>query len=281
MDHLQRGALIHEILQQFMTATKDDPPSIAARDRHLAMLREISDAAGDERVRRGVAGLPLVWKQDKRIIDEDLVRWYDREMHFIAQTGLLPGAFEARFGPPGPGYGEEDPDLSSDEPLELVVNRRTIRVQGRIDRIDWDEKRERFRVIDYKTGKARARQKDVFAQGTMLQLAVYLRAAAHLLDIDERDGEAQYFYATSAGEFKRHVLAGAHLSDLTQEFEQILDTIASGVDDGYFAPNPLENKFNCKWCDYADVCDVKIDRIMQRKAGDERGAAFIALGEIE
>jgi len=281
MDHLQRGSLIHEILQTFLsTIGRDDPPRPEARDRHLALLLRISDEAGDERVRRGVAGLPIVWAHDKRVIDEDLIRWYDREAREIGAGDLRPGAFEARFGPDAPGYGPSDPHLSSDEPLALTVVNRTVRVQGRIDRVDWDDARTRFRVIDYKTGRKRNKRDEIFAGGKALQLAVYLRAAARLLGIPERDGEAMYFYVTSRGGFERHTLTGDVLIAEAGQLEQILTTIADGVDGGFFAPNPLKNRENCKWCDYADVCDARIDRIMERKAADPRGDAYRALEDI-
>jgi RecB family exonuclease len=284
IDHLQRGSLIHEILQKFLSEiVPGDPPSNEARDRHLALLMKIAHEEGEERVHRGVTGRPLIWKMDKKAIDEDLVRWYDEELKDAASTGMVPGAFEARFGPGGWGFGPEDETLSSDEPLAITVDGPTVYVQGRIDRIDWMREGGRFRVIDYKTGKKNARDKDTFAAGTMLQLPIYLRAAARMLGRSETDGEAQYFYVSSRGNFKRHVVSGAELDASQADFERILETIADGVDGGYFAPNPEgpDKRNNCMWCDYKDVCDAQIARIMVNKAGDARSTAFIALRDIE
>lgn len=284
IDHLQRGSLIHDILQKFLTAiVPDDPPRPEARERHLALLMRIAEEEGEERVRRGVTGRPLIWRMDKKTIDEDLVRWYDAELKDALTSGMVPGAFEARFGPGGRGYGPEDAALSSDEPLAIDVDGRTVRVQGRIDRIDWTADRARFRVIDYKTGKKNARDKDRFAAGTLLQLPIYLRAAARMLGLAETDGEAQYFYVSSRGNFKRHIVSGDELAASSTTFRRVLGTIADGVDGGYFAPNPEspDKRSNCTWCDYKDVCDAQIARIMAAKAGDERAAAFVALGDIE
>jgi RecB family exonuclease len=284
IDHLQRGSLIHEILQKFLSAiVPGDPPRREARDRHLALLMKIAHEEGEERVRRGVTGRPLIWKMDKKVIDEDLVRWYDEELKDAASTGMVPGGFEARFGPGGWGFGPEDETLSSDEPLAISVDGRTLHVQGRIDRIDWMADGEEFRVIDYKTGKKNARDKDRLAAGTMLQLPIYLRAAARMLGRSEATGEAQYFYVSSRGNFKRHVISGDELGASEADFERILAAIANGIDGGYFAPNPEgpDKRSNCMWCDYKDVCDAQIARIMTNKAGDERSAAFIALRDIE
>ena len=64
------------------------------------------------------------------------------------------------------------------------------------------------------------------------------------------------------------------------DFELILATSADGVDRGYFAPNPEKGKKNCEYCEFKDVCDAGIDRVMKRKEGDARGDAFRAFREI-
>jgi RecB family exonuclease len=148
---------------------------------------------------------------------------------------------------------------------------------GRIDRVDRNDATGDFRVIDYKTGRDRA--KGTFHRGEALQLPIYLHAAAMLLDADPADGESQYFYATSRGESGRHVISGAEITGRRKEFDQVLSTIADGVDSGFFAPNPRHE--HCKFCDYRDVCDTKIGHVMERKAADTRGGAYLALEEIE
>lgn len=278
MDHLQRGTLVHEILQKFLERIgRDDPPSLARRSEHLQILLETAREAGDERVRRGVTGRPLIWQMDKRAIDEDLDRWYGYEVRESERSGMLPGAFEARFGELAYGPTDEDATLTTDEPLTLRAGGRELRLLGRIDRIDWDAERERFRVIDYKTGQFYA--KKFLDRGESLQLPIYLHAAARMLGLPPGAGEAQYFYATSRGGFKRQTVSGEAMRAGGENFERVLATIADGVDSGYFAPNPAHD--HCRFCDYKDVCDVSIEKIMERKAGDARGAVYRALEEIE
>jgi hypothetical protein len=199
MDHLQRGSLIHEILQRFMQAIgRSDPPARVRRAEHLPRLLTIARECGEERVRRGVAGKPLIWERDRREIEEDLVRWYDREADAIAaDPALLPGAHEARFGTMPYGGESEDPLLSSDEPLAITVAGRAMRVLGRIDRIDWDDARTRYRVIDYKTGKFSHASGSVLARGDSQLRCTCCRIAdaGHPPD----DGQAQYFHATGRG----------------------------------------------------------------------------------
>jgi RecB family exonuclease len=278
LDQLERGTLVHEILQKFLERIgRDDPPSLARRSEHLRILLESAREAGDERARRGVTGRPLIWQMDKRAIDEDLDRWYGYEVREAERSGMLPGAFEARFGALTYGPGDEDSTLSTDEPLMLRAGGRELRLLGRIDRVDWDAERARFRVIDYKTGAFHA--KKFLDRGESLQLPIYLHAAARMLGLPPDAGEAQYFYATSRGGFKRQTVSGEAMRAGGESFERVLATIAAGVDSGYFAPNPAHD--HCRFCDYKDVCDVSVEKIMERKAGDARGAAYRALEEIE
>ena len=279
IDALERGSLIHAILERFLRGLeRDDMPRRERREAHVAMLMEAAEAEEREREERGVTGRPLIWAIDRKQIEEDLVRWYDAEVKESA-GGLVPGAFEASFGPVMYGIGEEDDKYSIKEALAVDASGRTVLLQGRIDRIDWDDAGTRFRVIDYKTGSAR--DKAPFDKGKALQLPIYLRAAARALGMEAEQGEAQYFYVSTKGGFKRKVVTGAELVARNDEFERVIGTIADGIDSGMFAPNPGKDAFTCTWCDYKDVCDRRIERIMLRKVDDPRGAAYRALEEIE
>ncbi len=277
IDSLERGTLIHAILERFMREVcPGDPPRPGARDRHIPRLLDVAREEGALRERRGLTGRALIWQLDQRQIHEDLVRWYDEEAA-EAGSGLTPRAFEVGFGPQWhPREGPEDP-LTSADPLVLSAGGREVRLQGRIDRIDWDDARTRFRVIDYKTGKAKT--KVTLEGGTALQLPVYVHAAAQLLGIAPERGEAEYFFASSRGAFRRPRMSSEEIMERAPDLPRILGTIAEGIDDGFFAPHPDKDR-QCKYCDYKDVCDARIERVMRRKSGDPRGEAYIALGDI-
>lgn len=272
MDNLERGSLIHAVLERFLRGLgRDDPPSFARRPHHLALLREALDAECAALEARGVTGRPLLWDLDRTQIFEDLERWYDREC--TDRTGLKPGALEASFGiSDAPADG-----VSRAEPLVVRAGGRELSFQGRIDRIDWDDGRTRFRVIDYKTGKRKAVQG--YSGGEKLQLPVYLLAAADMLGLPPEAGHAEYFFATSGGGFRREGFTGDRLAATRDQFDAVLSTIADGVAGGFFAPYP-KNGDNCRFCDYKDVCDARIARIAERKQDDARGAAFRAMKEI-
>lgn len=84
---------------------------------------------------------------------------------------LVPLLFEFSFGmPQDPG---DDP-ASVEEPVELAFGEETIRIQGRIDRIDITPD-GRFSISDYKTGSLVVSKKEIEA-GRALQLPLYLGA---------------------------------------------------------------------------------------------------------
>jgi RecB family exonuclease len=282
IDHLERGSLIHTILERFLRECGDEAPSVAARERQIPRLLAI---AGEEQracEARGVTGLKLAWTLDKRQIDEDLVRWYEDEIKQSEASTLRPLAFEVGFGGARHGSGGDTSGLTTDEPLGVSAGGRDLRFLGRIDRIDRDPASGRFRVIDYKTGKYRApaRARAPFDGGNALQLPIYLEAAAKALGMEPEQGEAQYYFASSRGGFRRWSIDGADLAARRDEYERILGTIADGIDGGYFAPAPAQQK--CMWCDYRDICDARIEPMMERKRSDARGDAYRSLtpGEV-
>ena len=225
--------------------------------------------------RRGVTGRPMIWEMERLHVEADLVRWYDMEA--APASDLRPGGFEVSFGP-ARGNREPRDACSRDEPLDVSAGGRAFAFQGRIDRIDWDDARTAFCVVDYKTGGAN-RVNTVFDGGRALQLPIYLLAASRALGIAPERGAAEYFFVSTKGGFRRKRIPGEQLDDLREKFDAVLVTIADGVGDGMFAPSPDQQQ--CKFCDYRDVCDVRIERIMKRKESDPRGSAFRAMREIE
>jgi len=238
------------------------------------------DAIATNLARRGfvldTARLAVIEERRKATqVEADLVRWYDMEAD--DEGAMRPGGFEVSFGPTRASAGPRDA-CSRDEALDLRAGGRTFAFQGRIDRIDWDDARSSFRVIDYKTGSAYGGKYLVFDGGRALQLPIYLLAAARALGIAPERGVSEYFFVSTKGNFKRKPISGQQLDDLHQDFETVIETIAGGVEIGMFAPSPDQQ--TCRYCDYQDVCDVRKERIMSRKRADPRGSSFRAMREI-
>jgi RecB family exonuclease len=98
----------------------------------------------------------------------------------------IPTHFEVRFGPPRRQNDQEneleDP-LSTDDPFELQIDEETIKIVGRIDRVDLAQVGERkvFSIFDYKSGRPVLIKGEQVEAGVTLQLLLYAMAAEKLL----------------------------------------------------------------------------------------------------
>jgi hypothetical protein len=135
-----------------------------------ADLAEARAAAGEVLARferEGRVGDPAVWTARRDAILARLDRIVSAEA--LIRDGLTPAAVEHRFG-----GGAPEPALS------LAWDGETVRLKGRVDRIDVGP--DRLLVIDYKNARDRARyagelDADAFGEASF-QLPTYLLAAA-------------------------------------------------------------------------------------------------------
>ena len=284
---IERGSLIHAILDRFLseTSTELPPADEATRARLRARLLATAAEACDEWEQRGASGYALLWEFDKAAIFEDLEIWFEQEIDGFRRGGLLPQAFEVRFGNAWRSDTDERGGFSVDQPVTVPIEEGELRFQGRIDRIDWNADRTAFRVIDYKTGRAIGYTAEQFSQGTTLQLPIYLLAASHALrrhgiDIPWHAGAAEYSFATRRGEFKHVRFSGSTLTRRWDDFEQLLGDLSSQIARGDFHPEPGDKGKNCTYCSGRHVCDQRIVRIAMRKS-EARAPRFLRIQEVE
>ena len=255
---MDKGLLMHSVLCSFLEQERPSPSKTKAQ---LARLMEIASEECDSFEHRGLTGYPLLWRHDREEILADLAAWYRTELEDPESAGYDDAALEVRFGRPYPG--EQTGRLSRDEPILLDLGGARIRVHGRIDRLEW-RARERFRVIDYKTGSSWGRPGDNAVNGgRSLQLPVYMIAGAELLSISPEHGSAQYFYASRRGQFRRARFDGTELGDARQGVRGLLGELVAGIRAGDFHAEPSGDA--CHYCDFDGVCDASRERNLETK----------------
>lgn len=262
---LQRGIIIHEILARLYDAFRRKellPLDESRREEAAALAGLIADRFLDEYPERAPVGLPVFWEMEKHTMTIAIRRLIEEECG--AEDGMHPAFFERSFGAKG-GKGD----------ISFECGTRKIYFHGRIDRIDLGEG-DRFRVIDYKTGRLDRLKDQELGGGTALQLPIYLLAASHLLDRPVSAGIAQY-WRVGLGEGKRRVsYTGGAWDEQEGELAAILDAITRGVERGCFFAVPSDD--HCAYCAVRSACPSGAARTFERKAaGDERCREFLTM----
>jgi ATP-dependent helicase/nuclease subunit B len=190
---------------------------------------------------------------------------------------VTPKYFEVSFG------FEETEGIAMPEPFSLPLGGgKSVRLRGRVDRIDHDETAGEWHVWDYKSGSTY--KFDIGGRlrcGTRVQHAIYARAVAAML---ARTGEAGnvsrsgYLFPTGKGRGAR-LLRECTDQELKEALNLLFDVIGSG-----FFPHAEEDA--CRFCDFTAVCGSARSAAerMRRKlffnAGREEVAAWRRLQDV-
>jgi ATP-dependent helicase/DNAse subunit B len=272
IDALRRGNLFHRIFERFWaewTGTGSAALAPIAAER----LRAITDEECDAAQARGETGYPAMWAADRLEVIEDCLHWLEHERDDPNTRALPEVATEARFG--RPYFGEQRGALSTDEPITIELNGDSLLLAGRIDRINWNEDKTRFRVVDYKTGAVRGEKPGELQGGRMLQLPLYVLAGAELLGADPRGGAAAYVYPTRRGQFRTIDWSGEDLAERHDDVLRALEGIRTGIARGDFMVAPWDADRACRYCNFNPVCPRSRAAYVDRKAGDPRLRPFV------
>jgi RecB family exonuclease len=269
IDDIRRGNLFHRIFARFHEAWKGPGPAALASGAP-ARMRAIAEEECDAAAARGETGYPAMWAADRIEVIEDCLRWLEVERDDPATRLLAMGACEARFG--RRHAGEARSALSRNEPVEIDLGGRTLRLTGRIDRITWDqEPPTRFRVIDYKTGRVRDDKPAQLQGGRMLQLPLYAVAGARLLGVDSTAGEVAYAYPTRRGGFTTVPWTSQELAERHDDVIGLLVAVLDGISRGDFMIAPWKDDGSaCKFCDFNEICPGARGGYVKRKGADDR-----------
>jgi len=280
IDAMRRGGIVHRILFETFTSLSGSGALPLTRETlpaALAALDEACDRRFAEEENQGVIGYPLLWAIDKERIREDLAEALRIEA--TEDTSYRPSRYEIRYGMPGRG-DEEDP-ASTDEPMVFEIQPgRTVKLKGRIDRIDVTADGASARITDYKTGRMKKYGADRLGGGTSVQLPLYMIAAEKLLaplHPGVRAEEARYLSVDRKGGFRSVGFSSGALATRREELARVLATFLNGVARGVFFAYPDTDA--CRWCDYKLACGEGREARFARKRNDATAADFLRMRE--
>ncbi|MFV0524306.1 MAG: PD-(D/E)XK nuclease family protein [Acidimicrobiales bacterium] len=243
-----RGSLMHSVLEQFLgeqigadAAPGPDEPWGGDQRRRLGGVLdeqlELFRLAGLTGGRVNTAVL-------ERRLAVELERFLHRDEELRRSRRATPAAVELGFG------FEDDPGL-----IELPDGR-TVRMRGRVDRVDTTEDGGVL-VIDYKGGSGTefsGLDADPLRGGRRLQLPLYARVVADRL---HRTGPRTAVYWLTATDQIRPV----ELDGLDPELDSVVGSVLDGITTGLFPGVPGDaigwprlSYDHCRWCDFDRIC---------------------------
>jgi RecB family exonuclease len=267
LEPLERGTLFHEVAETFLRERRD-LGELPVRDTEAtrARLRTMAEEALEGLVQGSPPRLTLLWEREKRRFHETALSWLRREAASADRS--VPAHFEVEFGL---GRGPDGKEPHDPDPIEISIgDGRTLRVSGKIDRID---RRDDGLVLrDYKTGKAPRDDGGVFRGGKQLQIPFYVLAVEKLFP-GERVVEAFLDYVDGGRQvaFDPAAVRG-------ERFRALLGSLVDLIAGGGFVQEPAA----CDFCDFKVVCGPKglLQRRRQIKIRDATLQAYLRLRDV-
>lgn len=197
---------------------------------------------------------------ERRATRRNLASFVADDVGDLAAAGLTPRFFEYRFG-------AKHQDLADHpEPFIVETGAVPLRVEGTIDRIDSDsssadDDKRRFRIVDYKSGKALRHLNlgDKVDRGVRLQLALYAMAVAAFFGAEPANVFATIKPLVAGEKAEKYGFA------LEEKQEAVLETLRvfmRAITSGTFPafPNEKDSEFNsCKYCPVNHSCRTRHD----------------------
>ena len=271
---LDRGIIIHDILDRFVKDTFSQPAASAATD--AERLQQIANGQFDEFERNGLIGRPVLWRLERERIKRGLLDFLDVHRSRIDERGQRPVATELGFGD-----GKDIPAV-----ILKLPGGRAVRFRGWIDRVDVSGDGSAATVIDYKSGRGSRFSRitnDPVDGGKHLQLPIYAMALKKWRPEIESIAAEFWFVMDSAGS----KTVGTSLEVATPRFEEVIDQIVSGIEEGIFPAYPGERSIpgrsgvfaqeNCAYCPYDRICPGGRAWAWERKSDDPALARFVGL----
>jgi len=276
---LDRGHLIHTILERFIRATRERGKEAGYGEpwleHHQKLLMEITDEEFKKAESLGITGKPLLWSLAQYEMREDLLSFLIQDSKLRSEMGSQPLDVECRFG-----FDEND----RYSPVVLTLpNGRKISFRGIIDRVDSNASGSSLLVLDYKTGSTYAYEDmkdDPLGAGKHLQLPVYALTVRNQLG-GKCEIQAAYWFATARGGFEMKAVALTNI--LEERFREAIGIIASSIEAGIFPSNPGsggEGHNNCTYCDYRRVCPADPTTVWEMKSQNPELAQYTRLAVV-
>ena len=245
MDALTRGAITHDVFQEFMQNSVEEDRSleIGQIEENATLIQQLFLRAVDKHEQLSDAPNPAA--REAVLADFELMGRAFLCDEARRTSYSTPEAFEFGFGVPP--YGKRSVDDPT-EPFRLKLHGLEFNFTGWIDRIDRLNDGG-FAITDYKTGSGRSfRADDLLDGGKKLQWALYAYVIEQLRgECVETSG----YLFPGKQDLGRRIEADPNL--VRGEIVTLLRNAGLMVNGGFFLPAADPQKA-CKYCDYKRIC---------------------------
>lgn len=244
-DYTERGSRVHRVLEQLERMLAQEPGERLERAEAVILgeMESIRDRGSEID-----SGLDEIERRRLVRTVRRYVRQYEAYQAASGEARPVPHLFEVVFG-----LEEDDPQ--SYPGLTLGDGHATVRLQGKIDRIDLVSGAERsaFRVIDYKTGSCPSK-KDV-KEAIYLQLPLYALAVERVVLRPQEAvlHDVGYWGLASSG-FKPIPLKNWECD--RQALEEYVTAVVAQLRQGVFVVDSCKDDCTAR-CEYSSVCRVQ------------------------
>ena len=269
IDPLTRGSELHDVYAAFLRKVRDEKRRPTLKDADW-LLKYAQDrlAQLDEEM---PAPTPEILERETKDFLDDVQLFLEAEVEDGATTAV---GLEVSFG--RPLDGDKEP-LARSEPVAISLgNGMTLKIAGRIDRIN-EVGAATFEVLDYKTGGYwRDSWKGVFAEGRRLQHALYGLAALELLKTRHKKPKVRggvYYFSSHKGRGERVRIEAPALASVGAVLADLREVMTSG----HFTRT--KDQDDCTYCDFVAACSDRANAQAEIKLADAKGDAFRRLAE--
>ncbi|WP_337864566.1 PD-(D/E)XK nuclease family protein [Ignavibacterium sp.] len=261
------GSLVHSILYTFYKTITEQKKKIEnCTDEEFADFVKLIFSIAEKKTENIKFSSPYSFFEQEKIFGINGNKKHSILYKFLEEErkekqGFTPKFFELAFG--------------TKNNLSAEVKLSDLKFRGMIDRIDVNENKNLYKVIDYKLG-GRKPSKDDLNSAISLQLPLYLYASRMLLKAEfEREFKPAaaeiYSLKIFREEFGRkviHNLSGRNLTDddlilaseeLIKIFEEAVPKYIGNIRRGIFHLSKLEKREEkvCGFCEFKSICRIQ------------------------
>ncbi|MBN1301544.1 MAG: exodeoxyribonuclease V subunit gamma [Melioribacteraceae bacterium] len=271
IEAIETGSILHSILYEFYSEVRNNGIVLYNCDEQtFRKYTEMIFSIAEKHLSQSFIKSPVTFYDIEKLLgltgdkrQSILFKFVEYERNF--ETSFLPEFFEVSFGKI---YQKHvDSKLHQREPVEVG----SIKLKGKIDRIEIDEASRKFNITDYKLGYTVPAASEL-ERGVSLQLPLYLMCAEKLLGIHLKNNykpNLMYIFSLKYqhdkfGKF--NIKKGRSSSfdpekfnnELIEIVKEHLNSYASRIAGGKFhlSSHDDREKLICRYCDFRALCRI-------------------------